>query len=155
MTGARVEIGLDGGADAVEKLVLLGSRLDDLTPVFREIAGVLADETEQAFESESDPSTLTPWEQLAAATIAERTDEGYWPGKILQRTGSLAASVSTDYGADFAAVGTNKVQAALMQFGGQAGRGGSVTVPARPFLGVSEEGLDEVLDICGRYLLDG
>lgn len=152
MTGARVQITVENQR-VQESLGELASRLDDLRPVFREVAGVLADVVEEAFATESDPSTLTPWQRLAESTTRQRAEEGTWPGKILQRSGQLAASFSTDFGDDFASVGSNKVHAAIHQFGGEAGRGHSVEIVARPPLGLSAEGADEVLEICGRYLL--
>jgi len=127
-------------------------RADDLTPLMREISAVLADQVEQAFEDQADPSTRTPWEPLAASTIAQRTKKGTWPGRILQRTGLMAASFSTDYGSDFAAIGSNLIRAAVHQLGAKAGRGGSAVIPARPMIGLSEDGLEEILDLAGRHL---
>lgn len=153
MTGARVQITVDDRR-VQEGLGELAARLDDLRPVFREIAGVLAEVVEEAFATESDPATLTPWQKLAESTTRQRTEEGTWPGKILQVSqGGLAAEISSDSGADFAVVGSGKVYAAIHQLGGEAGRGRSVNIPARPFLGLSDEGAEEVLDICGRHLL--
>lgn len=50
--------------------------------------------------------------------------------------------------------------AAIQQFGGKAGRGHKVTIPARPFLPIRQDGTlypkeqEEVLDAINRYLLD-
>ena len=149
MTGVRITV------SSTEVLVRLGQlfrRLDDLSPAMREVAGVLADETEQAFEDQADPSTQTPWQALAASTIASREEAGTWPGGILQVEGQLAASISQDHGRDFAVVGSNLVYAAIHQRGGPAGRGLSTQIPARPFLGISDEGEAEVLEIIERFL---
>ena len=81
---------------------------------------------------------------------------GYGPtGPKLQRSGTLLRSLVTDYGRDFALVGTNLVYAATQQYGAKKGAFGSVKtslpnrsfdvpipwgdIPARPFLGVSSE----------------
>lgn len=54
--------------------------------------------------------------------------------KILQDTRQLANSIVAEHDSQSARVGTNKVYAAIHQFGGQAGRGRRVTIQARPFL---------------------
>lgn len=136
--------------DALNQLQSAGG---DLTPAMREIAGLLADESEQAFEDEADPATGEPWPDLAESTKKQRTKKGKWPGKKLQvSAGGLAPSIHSEYGSDFAAAGTNKIYGAIHQFGGQAGRNHAVTIPARPFLGLSDEGESEVLEIVNGYL---
>lgn len=138
----------------LDALNRLSSRLGNLTPVMEEISGVLAFGVEEAFRQEADPITGTPWEELADATVSQRSAEGHWPGKILQVSGQLAASFSTDFGRDFAMVGSNKEYLAIHQFGGQAGRNRSVEIPARPPLGLSDDSAEEILDIAERYLLE-
>ena len=151
MSGSSFRVSVQN-ARAIEGLARLSARLVDLRPVFQEIAGVLADDTEQAFEDERDPTTLTPWQLLADRTIRQRAGEGTWPGEILQRTGQLAASVVTAHGKDFAQIGSNKVYAAIQQLGGSAGVNSRTEIPARPYLGLSQEGADEALAICLTYL---
>lgn len=153
MSGSSFRVTVES-ARTIEGLGKLSARLVDLRPVFEEIAGVLADDTEQAFEDKRDPSTLTPWQILADRTIRQRTEEGTWPGEILQRTGQLAASVVTAHGKDFAQVGSNKVYAAIQQLGGFTGVNFRTQIPARPYLGLSQEGADEALAICLSYLED-
>ena len=120
-----------------------------LTPVMRQIAGIMHDSVEQNFEDEGRPGK---WKALAEITIEKRREKGHWPGKILQVKGQLAASISTSYGRDFAAVGTNKVYAAIHQFGGDAGRGKKVKIPARPYLVITERELREIGDLVKMYL---
>lgn len=152
MAGAQIKITVDN-AEVLAGLRAIQTRLGDLSPVMRLVAGVLADVTEEAFATERDPATLTPWQRLEASTIDARTRKGYWPGKILQQTGLLAASISQDHGSDFASVGSNREYAAIQQLGGKAGRGGSAVLPARPYLGLSQDGADEILDLIGNYLV--
>lgn len=84
-----------------------------------------------------------------------RQDAGF---RILQHTGQLAASVSTDYDSTQAVIGSNKVYAAIHQFGGEAGRGRKVEIPARPYLPITTDGKlqpvarEEVLDTILRHL---
>lgn len=138
----------------LQVLQRLSSRLDDLTPFMEEVSGVLAFGVEEAFRLEQDPVSGAAWEELADATVAQRSADGHWPGKKLQVKGQLAASFSTDFGPDFAMVGTNLEYAAIHQFGGKAGRNRSVDIPARPYLGLSDDSAAEILVIAERYLAE-
>ncbi len=103
------------------------ARGGDVTPVMRIIAGIMHDEVEENFAAEGHPR----WPALAPATIAAREKAGHWPGKMLQVTGRLAASITQRATATRAIVGTNDKRAALLFLGGQAGRGHKVHVPGR------------------------
>ena len=86
---------------------------------------MLADATEQAFQDEADPATGQKWDDLADVTKAAREKRGHWPGKILQESGTMAGSLVQEHGRDFASLTmpAEIEQGAIMQFGGQAGRG--------------------------------
>jgi len=122
--------------------------LDDPTPVMREISGVLADAAEDQFAAEGKPD----WQELAARTIARRKRQKTWPGRILQVSGGLAASVTTAYSRATASIGSNKIYAAIQQLGGKAGRGHKVTIPARPYLVFGDDEAEETLDILQRHI---
>jgi phage virion morphogenesis protein len=102
----------------------------DLAPVMRAIAHELLAETEDNFAAEGRPK----WVPLKNPLVRRQG------GKILQDRGQLAASITADSGGDYAQVGSNKVYAAIHQFGGQAGRGRKVAIPARPFLPMTAAG---------------
>ena len=53
---------------------------------------------------------------------------------------------------DGVAIGVNRWWSKIHQFGGMAGRGKKVKVPARPFLGLSEAGAEEVLAIARDHI---
>jgi phage virion morphogenesis protein len=72
--------------------------------------------------------------------------------KILIDTGRLMKSLNSKAYPDRAEVGTNVVYAAIHQFGGPAGRGRKVNVPARPFLMVQDEDWSGIKDILIRHL---
>ncbi len=136
----------------LDALQRLDDRLDNLTPAMRDIAGVLTDASERAFQDEADPATGTPWAPLTEATVGMRGGDAH---PILQRSGQLAASVNADWGRDFAAAGTNKAYAAMQQFGGTTAATSMIPgkdIPARPFLGIGDEDRDEILDIVRSYL---
>ena len=104
---------------AISALDLLDRALTDGTPLFRAIAGTLESETERNFEAQGRPA----WVPLSKATVAERLkrNNGGSVLKILQDRGILAASITSDYGADYAVIGAGgaaSAYAAIHQFGG-------------------------------------
>ena len=141
------------GDDVQGALRKLIDKVDDTRPAMRAISETLLDSIEEAFEKESDPETGTAWPALAESTILQRIRKGTWPGKMLQISqGGLASSFSSNFGDDFAVAGSNKPYARIHHFGGQAGRGRRVTIPARPYAGVTPDHRQEVLDIIERHL---
>ncbi|UML94870.1 phage virion morphogenesis protein [Shewanella xiamenensis] len=137
-------------------LQVLGSlldKLDDLSEPMNDIAAVLESATEGAFEAEADPVTGQAWQSLSDAYLkANPKRQG---GKILQvSAGGLAASVTADSGDFWAAIGSNKIYAAIHQFGGTDDMpAGPAGIPARPYLGVSREDEQSMLGIIGVYLV--
>lgn len=68
-------------------------------------------------------------------------------------TGTLRNSIQIQRVTDTeSVVGTKLPYAAIHQFSGRAGRGRKVTIPARPFIGVSAQGKDEIMAIIRRHL---
>ncbi|AAN53747.1 phage virion morphogenesis protein [Shewanella oneidensis MR-1] len=136
-------------------LQVLGSlldKLDDFSEPMNYIAGVLESATEGAFEAEADPVTGQAWQSLSDAYLkANPKRQG---GKILQASaGGLAASVTADSGDFWAAIGSNKIYAAIHQFGGTDDMpAGPAGIPSRPYLGVSREDEQSMLGILGEYL---
>jgi len=49
-------------------------------------------------------------------------------------------------------VGTNKVYAAIHQFGGDAGRNKKVKIPARPYLKLGNKELNTINEAISEYL---
>ena len=108
----------------------------------------MMDSVEENFEKESRPDKWTP---LAKPTIKQRTKKGYWPGRILQVRGDLAASITSKYDENSAVVGTNKVYAVIHQFGGNAGMNKKVKIPARPYLKLEETELSNIKKTVQNY----
>lgn len=129
---------------ALDRLVHTGQ---DMSPVMRVIAQELARQTEKNFAAEGRPKWL-----------GIKPRKGREGGHILQDTGQLAASITTGHDAGSATIGTNKVYAAIHQFGGKTGRGHKVTMPARPFLPIDAQGQlqpeaeENILGLVNSYL---
>ena len=65
--------------------------------------------------------------------------------KILRQDGYLSDKTAYNYNDKNVEFGSDAKYARLHQFGGKAGRGGKVTIPARPWLGVSEQDEQKLL----------
>lgn len=119
---------------AFAKLVQIG-KSDGMT---RKMANVLRADAEEAFETEQSPDGKK-WEDLDPVYKKSRFAKGY-DGKMLHRTGQLIDSLNIDYGDDFAAVGVSESYGIYHQLG-------TKKMSARPFLGVSEDGVEEIKDV--------
>jgi phage virion morphogenesis protein len=127
----------------------------DLTPAMKAIGEHLRRSTEDNFKNERAPDG-TRWKPLKVQSYhlgyklrkkkATHTKRGmltaafsrYLAGrKILTESSELRDSIHYTAGRSSLAIGSGKVYAAIHQLGGKAGRGKKVTIPARPYLGVS------------------
>ena len=113
-----ISIDISAG-DAGKRINDAARQLKDGRSLFKLLAGTLEAETEANFAAQGRPS----WVPLSAATKRERLkrNKGSSILKILQDSGILAASISSDYGDDFAVVGAGgaaKDYAAIQQLGG-------------------------------------
>jgi phage virion morphogenesis protein len=130
--------------DVRERLAKLIDANRSLAPLMRSIAGFAHDRAEENFSQEGRPK----WEPLSPVTVEKRGSAH----PILQRTGSLASSISIESDEASATVGTNKVYGPTLQFGARKGEFGKTArgapipwgdIPARPFLALTEGDLGE------------
>ena len=93
------------------------SKFEKRAPLMKILAGMMEDAVEENFEAEGRPK-WAPWKSNA-----------YWAqrrgGKILQRSGRLAKSITAYSDNEMATVGTNVVDAGIHQSGGK------INIPAR------------------------
>ena len=148
MADDPIEIKIDNKA-VNERLLELAKRGENLRPLMKNIAGIFAYSTEEKYKEEGRPDK---WVDLAESTKKQRTKKRKWPGQILQVEGQLAASINTEYDDSSAAIGSNKDYAAIHQLGGQAGRNKSAKIPARPYLKLTSDDFDEILDATENFL---
>ena len=127
MTGVVFTYKLDDAA-ARRAFAKAGSDLADMTAMYDEIGAYLETSTVLRFDDGVDPQGQ-PW--LPSQRVLQ------FGGKTLIKGGFLRSSITHDAGPDFAEVGTNLVYGGIHQEGGQAGRGGSATIPQRAYLGIS------------------
>lgn len=109
--------------DAIARLTRAEEALTESQEMYMAIAQALESETEANFAAQGRPS----WVPLAPATIAARNkrNNGSSTLRILQDAGILAASISSEYGDDYALIGAGGAAsgyAAIQQFGGTIDR---------------------------------
>ena len=116
------------------KLERLSKALENKTPLLRRIANTLQNVTEESFDKQASPFG-EKWKPNAPKTLQKKRGN-----KILIQSGLLSQSFTQKVTGSSAQVGTNKEYAAIHQFGGKAGRGKKVNIPARPFMPIKQNG---------------
>ena len=148
MSDKPIEIKIDNN-DVERKLLELAQKGENLRPLMKNIAGIFASATEENFKNEGRPDK---WTELSEATKKQRTKQKKWPGQILQVSGQLASSISTQHDNESAVIGSNLDYAAIHQLGGQAGKNKKVEIPARPYLKLTDDDFNEILDATKNFL---
>ena len=148
MANNPIEIKIDN-QEVKQRLLELAHRGENLRPLMKNITGVFAYSTEENFANEGRPNK---WLDLSERTKKQRKKSGHWPGQILQVSGQLASSISTYYDDESAIIGSNLDYAAIHQLGGQAGKNKSVSIPARPYLNLANDNIEEILEETEKYL---
>lgn len=143
-------------------LKALGARVNNMAPVLQGVGDRMVERTKRRFETSTAPDG-TPWKPNSAATLgmltarlagssSNRKKDGSLNAKgnralaskkPLIASGTLMEQIVATATASSLTVGTTSATtdyAAIHQFGGKAGRGHSVTIPARPFLPVRKDG---------------
>ena len=89
---------------------------------------------------------------MAAATVQRKAAKGKIR-KILQEEGNLVGTIAAQVQGEGVAIGSNLPYATIHQYGGKAGRGRKVTIPARPYLGTNEADDQEIASLIEDHLL--
>lgn len=172
MSGALIEIVVDD-KEIREALSRLAKATGNLRPALKNIGEYMQHSIWERFDAQKDPSGK-PWTKLKPSTLLRKKGRG----KILVGPQSrLRDSIAYEASSDQVEVGTNVKYAAIHQFGGKTrphkinARPGKAlfwpgashpvasvnhpgsTIPARPFLGVSDEDRSEILDIIRDHTL--
>lgn len=148
MSGVSLSVDVRGGARA--ELLAMISRIEDKRSFFTAASLMMRDQTMDRFTAQRDPNGRA-WEPLADATVEAR---GGRAKPILEDTGSFRAQISPQPEADRAVVTTGPfVQAAILQFGGQAGRGLKTTIPARPYFGFGDGDIDDLTELAEVFFM--
>lgn len=164
-------------AEVRSSLSRLAAKVADFKPALREIGEALVETTKQRFSTSTGPDgqrwdanaqvTMLAYLQGKSGAFGKRDGKITGKGaayamnkKPLVATGGLRDSFRYQVEGNALLVGTNwmasdiKSGAAIHQFGGQAGRGKKVTIPARPFLGISADDRGLIERTILSYLAD-
>jgi phage virion morphogenesis protein len=171
MAKEPIRIELDS-REVLAALADLHDRAGDMTDLMAELAGILEDASERAFQNERDPASGVPWAELSETTQQRRDDP---LAKILQDTCSLVGSLDSEHDAHSATVGFAEKYASTHHFGAKKGQFGSAggayqfdgdslrprqvpipwgDIPARPIVGVDESDISEIDAAVQRYISD-
>lgn len=131
-----IEIEINNAQQIASILDKLANAAQDRTPLMRSIAGTMESAVLQNFDVGGRPK----WLGLK-----------YRQGTPLVDTENLMDSITSYYDNNVAEVGTNEPYAAIHQFGGKAGRGRKVDIPARPFLVLTTQDEDDILEDVQAY----
>lgn len=161
MTGVQIRVGIEDKAarQALDQLLAAG---EDLTPAMDAIGAALALSTDERFELERGPGG-SPWPPSIRVLVSG--------GKTLSESGRLGDSITHEVSSNSVRVGTNVGYAATHQFGNtiraRSAKGlrfripgigwvtkQSVTIPARPFLGIDDDDEGRIADELIDYLRD-
>jgi phage virion morphogenesis protein len=118
-----------------------------------------ASQSKAAMEEIGEMLTSSTVERFSTSTAPDGTK---WPvsqraenegGKTLVNKGRLRGSIGYEASPDQIVVGSNVVYARIHQLGGETGRGHAVTLPERPYIGISEDDIDEARAILSDHLI--
>lgn len=141
MSGAAIEI-IPSGLEALNgRINRLLRGLKDPKPLLWDLAQAGENQTRRRISDEKQGPNGERWPEWSPGYAATR----HGGHSLLESTGDLLDSLTAFADAQVAGWGTNMKYAATHQFGRDA-------IPARPYLGVSDENLTELLDIAERWL---
>jgi len=141
VTGAAIEIRPEGLAALGRRIDRLLAGLNNPEPLLRELAAAGESQTRRRMESDKRGPDGTPWPEWSPGYAATR----HGGQSLLDARGDLIQSLTAFADRQTAGWGTNLVYAATHQFGRGA-------IPARPFLGVSDDDERELLGIAEDWL---
>lgn len=171
MTGATFTVEFDALA-ARERIGVLMDRMENPQPFLQAVGLGLVESTKRRFDQGVAPDG-SAWAPHAPSTIRQRIKSGKVPLKILVSDGLLRGSIITQVEGQSVRVGSNAVgdqsaYAAIHQFGGSINRPArtgrafgrqnvaipahTITMPARPYLGVSADDEADILELADLWL---
>jgi len=132
-----------------EALQNMQRQISNIRPVLLAIGEDLVDSTKHRFEISIGPNGQR-WADNSNVTIDRKGRN-----KPLVDQGNLMRQISYDvFGGDTLIVGSSMEYAAMQQFGGTKSEFPSLwgDIPARPFLGISEDDQNKILESISDYL---
>lgn len=147
----------------------LEAALTDMTQPMRDIGEVLVISTKDRMRDGQSPDG-TPFAARSPVTLRayEKRRQKYGP-KPLWLTGTMREGIAYDAGSDYVQITSSAIQSAVMHFGATQGEFGAWmgkdklgrthfhhipwgNIPARPFLGISDQDRTNIVEIVGEWL---
>lgn len=142
-----VQYDLASVARLQERIAKLGDI--DRRGLLEQLAGVAESQTRKRINEEQQSPAGEPWQAWSADYAATR----HGGQSLLQGEGDLVDSITSEIEGDEALIGSNLVYAAIHQFGGTPDMApGPAGIPAREYLGFSQDNLDEIEAVADRWL---
>jgi len=177
MAAFSIEV-IDQGARAALKT--LAARVNNMQPVLHTLGEGIVERTKHRFDTSTGPDGAA-WKPNSAATLgmlsarlagskSNRKKDGSLNAKgaralagkkLLVDSGFLRQQIVQNATPTALTVEATALYSAIHQFGGKAGRGLNVTIPARPYLPIHKDGSlypkesDLILGEINAYLMDG
>lgn len=146
------------------------TRQDDLSDLMQDLGGLMVVRTQDRMTQGKDADGQ-PFAPRSAATEKRYKKLGLKFGVPLDQSGELRKSIAYDAAKDQVSWGSNQIQAAVMQFGAEAGAFGARigknklgrsffmpipwgNIPARPYLGVGSEDSEAIVEEIEDWLAD-
>lgn len=132
-----------------EALQNLQRQVSNLRPVLLAVGEDLVDSTKRRFETSTGPNGQR-WDDNSVVTIDKKGRN-----KPLVDQGNLMRQISYDvFGGNTLIIGSTMEYAAMQQFGGSKSEFPNLwgDIPARPFLGISEDDEREIIATISNYL---
>jgi len=151
MAGSFITVTPSGHEPVLAYLQQLQQKTGNLQPVLADIGEHLVKSTQERRRTQTDPEG-NPWEPLSATTVALKGDD-----KILYQDGYLFDLLNYDVDPLALYFGTPQEYGAMMQFGGVTSPKSWMPgkdIPARPFLGLSQDDQAQILDKVAAYLAE-
>jgi phage virion morphogenesis protein len=150
MAGARIDISTEGATAVSDVLTTLVKNLDNLAPALGNVGEHLMLTHRDHFDEQSSPDG-TPWQALSP-DYAKRKKKN--KDKILRLNDILRDTLAYNVGDESLEFGTNMEYGAIHQFGGTSDMVPRLAaIPARPFLGLSDDDEKEVILVLGKFIL--
>lgn len=143
MAGAHIDIDDASVRSALNRLLDAGSHL---SAAFKEIGEDLVDSSKARFAAQEDPQGQA-WAPLSPAYAKRKARKKGATDLILVLNGYLGTTLHYQATDTDLLIGTDATYGAVHQFGWP-----EKNIPARPYLGLSDDDRDNILEILDEYL---
>ena len=149
MAGGAIVI-THNAAEFSDNIFEIAERFGSAKPAMEIIGETGVVSVQRNFEKGGRP---TGWEPLAEATRARKKGGSTLVGK--GHAGGLLGSIHYEAEDNVVYIGTDKIYAAIHNFGGMAGRGNKVKITQREFMLLQEEDVSSINELLSEFILTG